>query len=116
MINLCLFVLLATVPFVEPLADRVSQAERNEFYDCEGRLVFVQWIFSDELGRIQAWRLEKDFIRQWHPPALIWLDEGRVRRVTAGSWVETANQVDREVSQREVFPKELRRGLRGERR
>lgn len=107
--------MICSVPFIEPLRDSVTVAERNEYFDLDGRQVFTQWIYSDH-DRIQAWRLEKDFIRQWHPPALIWLDEGRMRRVTAGSWAATMTQVDREVAERDAWPKEARRGLQGEKR
>ena len=103
---------LSTIPRALVLADCVDTADLNRVYDLDGGLVLTQWIFSDDEGRIMAWRLSKDEARNYRPPMLVWIDEGgRIRRLTAGSWVESFEQHDKEISQREVLPVTERRGL-----
>jgi hypothetical protein len=107
--------------------ERVDVIHRELFYDGEGRLVFVQIIFMEDVlwptGRLSpevvAWRLEKD-----HSPAVqrdirggfyvLWNDGGTTRRVSARSYVESHSQTDSELAAREWLPPDQRRGLKGE--
>jgi hypothetical protein len=106
---------LCHVPFAEPVRDRVDGIERNVMYDLDGRLVFQQLIFSDYDGaafRVVAWRLDKgEFLFTENPPAVIWVDENRLRHVTAKSWRATWTQHDPETEQRDFLPVAERRGL-----
>lgn len=96
-------------------------AETNYFYDLEGRLVFAQnvfWTWSDDAGdyHCQAWRLVKG---PQHMPqrddrggyVLLWMDGEVLREVRAGGATVSHTQIDIEPSDRERWPKEMRREL-----
>jgi hypothetical protein len=105
-----------------PQADHretIASIERNYFYDCEGRLVFDQYIFReqppDEGPHIIAWRFSKGNAVEWDHARGLWSltfdDEGTLRTVYARSYIETWTQHDRECDEREYWPQNQRRGL-----
>jgi len=105
-----------TIPGPTPvLRDRVDVIERNEFYDDDGRRVFQQAILWDSTShglQVVAWRLDHgEFTYLEHPPAVIWVEGGKVRHVSAGAWRRTFLQYDPELAAREQLPQERRRGL-----
>jgi hypothetical protein len=103
---------LCHVPFAEPVRDRVDVVELNRVYSEDGCPVLTQWIFRDSDGSIVAWKFDRDNSWQCHPPCLIWVDDGKkLRRITAGSWVETHEQYDKETAAMEWHPAAERRGL-----
>ncbi len=111
----------ATIPHEIVLREQVDCIERNNFFDDCGRKVFVQWIFLEEVPSgclsVVAWRLDKgEFSFTEHPPTLIWADGSTVRIVRAEYWRETFSQTDPELEDRERRPKDMRRGLIGEKR
>jgi hypothetical protein len=112
--------ILPTPPDV--LRDTCDLVELNHFYDEHGRLVFDQiifWDWSDRDARYQvrSWRLvktpdilpERDFARGGY--ACIWVDGEVTRSVRSAGYRETWTQVDPELAEREILPKEKRREL-----
>ncbi len=112
------WMLLAVIPMdAVVLREEVACVEKNRFYDDSGRLVFVQWIFYEEVPSgclsIVAWRLDKgEFSFQERPPVLTFSDADTMRQVRAAYWRESWTQTDPELEARERLPSERRRGLR----
>ncbi len=122
--NALALLLLSIVPREDvAIRETVDLAERNFFYDDQGRLVFEQLILSDwsdkhERFDVRAWRLIKVPtqvpVRDWDVGGyrLLWMDGERLRDVRIRSYVETWTMHDPELAAREILEKELRRGLR----
>lgn len=103
----------------EPATDHVDALELNSFYDESGRLVFDQVIFwhwhADGL-HVQAWRLVKepnqlparDRNGEWY---VLWFDGDRSRLVRSDSYLRTWTQTDRELDDRDWWPKCRRAGI-----
>lgn len=118
MITALLLTVCSILPHdADTLRDQVDVVELNRFYDDEGRHVFDQVIWYDwEIDRHQVtdWRLVKGHEApqamngRW---ASVWYDNDRLRIVEATSKRETWTQFDPELAEREVRPKEKRRGL-----
>lgn len=108
--------LLAILPIDLASVQTVDQCERNFFYDENGCHVFTQLIFSDwhpHCGefRIVDWRMVKE--QYTHPRGrIVMMDGERLRDIRCRSYVESWTQFDPELTEREVWPKEWRRGLR----
>lgn len=118
--------LLSIMPRDDALRDYVDLVEVAALYDDNGRLVFTQEIFWDwtptsvNSGRYSVvdWRLIKsdsqipvrDFVNDCY--RVSWLDGEHYRVVLAKHYRETWEQIDVEVLEREIMPKEKRRGLR----
>jgi hypothetical protein len=113
--------MLAALLLILPLSPiheaRVSVGERNEFYDCDGNPVFVQQIFwADDV--VSDWRMaakccepEWDWERrEW---SNTWVEDGKIFRVRDPVLKRSISiGLDPEVENREVLPKDMRRGLR----
>lgn len=107
---------MAIVPRDMAIRESFGHVEINKFYDENGHEVFTQCLFWDR--EIEAWRLVK------HPSqkpeydlssgvyTMTWVDGEKLREVTTRSMVESWTQYDREIVERERFPKEFRRELR----
>lgn len=93
MILALLLTVASTIPHAEPLRDDVATIERNTFCIDENP-ASVQYIFRDEEGEIIAWIMEKDTLRQWHPPLLLVERWGNTWVVTAGRWTESLSNYD----------------------
>ncbi len=119
---LAILLALSIVPAPEPLIrDAVSLTHVNHFYDPEGRHVFDQVIFWRwEASRyvVMEWRLLK---QPEHYPfrehstggyRTNWTDGERPRSVWSRDYREDWTQADPELADREVTPKEMRRGLK----
>lgn len=119
--NLALL-LLATIPYGEPIADSVSAIEHNVVYcDQSGNEVLRQFIYWDfyphlERSHVIAWRLAKDIPR----PVQVWpsreyeqlfFDGDVIRRIRARTFHDSHSMYDREVFEREDRSKESRREL-----
>lgn len=110
--------LLSIIPIEITIEDSVDVVERNQLFDLDGNHVFEQLIFRewcDETGRFEvvAWRLVKQPLT--HPKGcLLLLDDGKLRRVRYRSMCESWTQYDPEIVERQWWPKEQRRGLRGD--
>lgn len=105
--------LLAIVPLDLPLTSRVETCERNIIYDENGKETFRQiiiWEFNRATSReeVRCWWLLKD--NSFGPDMLRW--DGQVMRRIVADRVRTVHSgYDRELSDRELTPVELRRGL-----
>ena len=109
--------LLAILPMDGDLKrETVDCIELNRTYDECGQLVFTQWILWDWNGArhdVVAWRLDKpDMHFQERRLTLTWY-EGGWRQVKAKYWRETWEQFDPELAEREILPKQQRRGIFG---
>ncbi len=106
--------------------NNIDKVERNNFYDDEGRLVFVQFIFWEETPHwhsrpynVMAWRLDKGIPRpsymydtgSVYRYRMIWNDGGTTRDIRCKIFTETWTQEDVEILEREFLPKEHRKGL-----
>ena len=111
------------VPPSDVRADRVDAIELNHLFDEAGKHVLSQYLFLDWIPsagqfHVIAWRLAKrpgqrpvrDAAGGW---VVVWFDGGRLRRVRAGSFVESWTQYDVELEHRRILPKEQRRELPG---
>lgn len=122
--------LLAVIPHSDVVRDECDVLELNHFYTGEGKLVFSQWIFLawNELKSrhdVIEWAMAKgygeiaidaDKLRAMVVPAkggwrLRFSHACVQREITATSFREIHTQYDREVDEREILPKERRRGL-----
>jgi hypothetical protein len=108
---LLFFVVCAYEPNSVVAIDTYDYVETNHVYDADGKHVLSQWIYYDWSPRqrsflCQAFRVIRDRRR----PRLFY-DGPLLRRIRATSRRETWTQYDPELVNREVFPKELRRGL-----
>lgn len=114
---------LCLMPPDMPVEERVDAIELNHFYDERGKLVFEQAIFWAWRCRdcydheVVAWRLVKlpahrprysCWRNEWD---MIFHDGDTLRRVRTPFFYETWGQDDPELYQRELLPKERRRGL-----
>jgi hypothetical protein len=93
----------------------VERAERNHFYDSEGRQVFVQWLVWKWRPEIQqyavdGWRLERFPTNNKFGDVAVF--PGFL--VRAKQWDETWTQFDPELADRERWPEELRAQLPGD--
>jgi hypothetical protein len=125
-----LLILLGILPHEGAVYDTVDCMEINHFYDDAGRKVFEQVIFWDYditvtvKGEdyyldeaVRAWRLIKHPSQvPFHDHAAntwsaIWYDGDVLRHVSAKTVTETWTQYDRELSNRQLLPKEHRADL-----
>lgn len=109
------FLLLMIVPYSEVAHDHVSIIEHNHFYDEQGRHVFTQnifWRWNKYESRFDVidFRLVKNGERPVSK-TLIWMDGGTLRKVHANNVQESWTQVDPELENRLVLPKEKRQEL-----
>ena len=111
-----------TIPHDVVVRDRVDVIELNHFYDDCGRHVFDQvifWDFNWRLSRmeVRAWRMVKSKhqlprIDHGREDAFtLWNDGSVPREVRAPILRESWEQCDPELVNREMVPKERRRGL-----
>lgn len=102
--------------------DRVDLIEVNHFFDERGRLVFDQVIFYEWTAthgryQVRTWRLLKSPAQQpqrdWRRGdyVTVWHDGDLLRKVRTAAVRETWTQHDPELIDRELLPKECRRGL-----
>ena len=108
--------LLSILPRESVARDGVDVLERQEFFDGEGRLVFVQWI-GWQGYRVRFWRLDKgdkcltrDFANRAYE--LEWCEDGKHRQVWAKWFEESWEQYDKELEDRQYLPAEKRQPLR----
>ena len=109
---------LCTVPQSTVVRESVNILEHHWYYDENGRLVFEQLIGWNEQNNVDFWRLIKT---EGHKPArepdcgykTMFLDGDTMRAVYAPHARERWCQWDIELENREVYPKERRRELRG---
>lgn len=119
-----LWILLSLLPAGPgPLVDECDLVELNHYYDCTGRLVFDQVIWSDwspadSRWQVIAWRLTKDDLgltphRDSRCGAFVsrWWEVGVCREVRASCFRETWTQFDPELAERDALPQDRRRGL-----
>lgn len=121
----------ASVPLGEATTEHVDSIELNHFwpecsdesYPLTHKYAFSQYLFRSwnrdtSTHDIIAWKMKKDGIS---PPRYdhergVWVmtfnDGLKLRRITAGSFVETRSTFDPEIAERERLPVERRRGLR----
>ena len=101
---------VSIIPYSPIIEDRVATYELNHLYDGEGNRVFTQRIWWDDDGDVIAWRLVKrDAVRLrggW-----LFLDGDCLRKVRSVSEIETWEQFDRELAERERLPAHERKGL-----
>jgi len=121
-----LLLLLSINPPSDVVRESVDLIELNAYFDEYGRLVFVQDIFydwsdSERRYNVRAWRLvkhESQIPRRDHASGgyvVLWQDNDKTtREVRSKEFRETWLQYDPELAEREILPKDLRRGLRGE--
>ena len=115
--------LLLVEPITLATEERVDVIEHNRFYNPDNaKHVFDQVIFRDHhrscVDRIVDWRLVKnkshvpyrDFARGEY--VMRWWDNDKFRVVRSGVLTDTWTNYDPELEDREVFPRERRRGLR----
>ena len=106
------------VPQETVLRESVSITEVQHLYDEQGRLVFDQLVLWGEDDHVIYWRLIKcdaDIPRRdWQTGGYVttFIDGERVRSVQSLAFRERWEQWDVELADREVLPKEKRRGLR----
>ena len=118
---LLLVLMAATIPQEDGAVSReqVDLIERNNYYDCEGKPVFVQWILWDwDRGRhhVVAWRIDKpEFSFNERQLTLTWSDGGRLFQIRGRYWRETWEQHDPEVAERDILDRRYRRGIFGTR-
>ncbi len=109
----------------EPICETVDLLEVNNFYAEDGRPTFAQVIFYDwtqEDGRydVLSWRLlrkgEQYPQRDWSSGGwvTIFWDDTKLRKIKANAVRHTWTQYDPELLERDMLPKEMRRGLKGE--
>jgi hypothetical protein len=119
MLRLCVSLCLAWIG-PEPLVIRESfdQIEVNHFYDERGQHVLDQLIFRAWRGsalEIVDWRLLKNDAMQPRGRRVVWVEpcgeQLVLRDVRGKSVIETWTQLDPEVIERDLLPKEQRRGL-----
>ena len=115
-----LLLLFATIPLPGVAREQCDLIEVNHFYDEHGRLVFDQVIFWDWSAddcryNVRAWRLVKCSSqlpqRSGSGYDMTWQDGDLFRRVWSKQFSETWTQYDREICEREIFPKERRKEL-----
>ena len=108
-----------------PLVQRghVDVIEINRYYDGNGQLVFVQFIFWRQLTTtkhgladyVVAWRIfngsQPVISRRAGLALLTWVERGRLRQVFASSLIRSWTQVDPEVRNRRRLPVSRRPGL-----
>jgi len=115
---------LSLLPSDGTIHDRCDEIEINHYHGDDGRLIHTQVIFWDfdehaQRQRVAAWRLWKNPARtpvrnqhtgEWE---LLWHDAktNTMRRVTAASYRRTWTQYDREMENRDDFPRSGQRGL-----
>lgn len=116
--NAIVLFMLSIVPHSPVLRDSVEVLELNSFYDCEGKLVFVQLIGWEANGTVCFWRMVKG---DQHRPTRDWkngsyrvtfMDGDQTRTIAAPSFRESWTQVDVELENRAILPAEKRRELR----
>lgn len=117
-----LLTLFAAIPAPLPLVDHADEIEINHLHRTDGCHTFTQvifWEWDQSYGRHQiiAWRMmhdsadwpiDKSPCGKWR---VTWREGGVLRRVMAGRLKETRTLVDPEVAEREILPREFRRGL-----
>lgn len=99
--------------------DDCATLEVQHVYDSLGREILLQlivWEKSDSGQRVQTWRLWSGGLRPTRNFStgeyeLIWHDGETTRKLCAKKFVETHGQTDREIDDREVYPKDRRRPL-----
>lgn len=115
---LAAILLLATIPHEITVRESVDLIERNHFYNDEGREVFTQWIFWDwerDRHQVEGWRNNQpDFRFTERPPLLTWSQGTERRQVRSTYWRETWTQHDPELFDREIVPKDRRKGIGGQ--
>ncbi len=105
----------------------VDAIERNHYYDAQGQLTFVQWIFWHQVwhkGKWKevavAWRMVPKtcttIYRHKGGWRMVFWDQsgsesGDMRSVTTHSFFETWTQEDPEVANRKEFPAKDRPGI-----
>lgn len=115
-------VLLSILPQTGIARDRADVVEVNWFYDDTGRLVFTQmvwWLWNRDLARSEcmAWRLLRHPSQRpqldWRTGEYVsaWQDGDLFRVVRSTAFRETWTQVDVELIDRDVLPKERRQEL-----
>lgn len=98
------------------LRESLDVVERNIVHDADGCQFIDQLVFwrLDPRGwhEVQDWRWAKDYSMSYHPPRLLMTDNGRLRQIDVGSWVENHTQFDVEMADQELLPTDGRRKLR----
>ena len=109
---------LCIVPQSPVPCDRVSTLELNNFYDGEGKLIFIQLIGWTENDTVRFWRMAKgdQYIpkRDWGNGGycVTFADGDELRTVVSNSFRETWSQDDPELANRVILPAEKRKPLR----
>lgn len=108
--------LLGIVPLDMPVREQVGVIEVNHYYDDQAHHVFDQFIFRDfnpytNNFEIVDWRLKKPEHCGPDGCSVFFYDNGIMRRVDAGRVNESWTQIDPELNERSILPKEQRRGL-----
>lgn len=112
----------AEVPPPGVAYDAADVSEQNAFYDECGKLIFIQhvwWLWSNDFARHEclAWRMARHHsqrpARDWRNGGYVavWYDGDLLRVTRTGGFRESWTQVDVEVIDRQVLPKEQRREL-----
>ena len=106
-----ILLLLCLLPTPDALSDRCEEIEVHHFYDCDGRKIFVQFIFwewKNGYRVVKDWRLEKGQTPHRHGSGwrLTFMDGERLRIVDAPVKTESWGQEDRELLDRDRWPVE----------
>jgi len=113
-------IVLAVVPFQQPVTDRVELLEVNHFYDDHGRRLFTQligWTYNldEQRQEVVFWRILKhpsmSPVRHDSGVSVLWWDGTTLRRIHAHARRESFTQHDPEMTHRRVLPQGDRRGL-----
>lgn len=126
--------LLSVVPHDTTMRESFDVIEVNNFYSWKQRehengdidfvlepvftqLLFRRWQEHTGTHEIAAWRMAKDGMQPQFNHALgcwecRWIDSGVDRVIQARTCVESDCDIDKEVSERERFPREKRAELR----
>jgi hypothetical protein len=119
-------IVVSVLPRADVLRESVDLIEVNHFYNENGSHIFDQAIFwdwstSDERFHVRDWRTIKSPEQvpsrdhQWGGYSALWADGSVVRQIWSTNFRETWAQVgvdgDPELNEREILPKESRKGL-----
>lgn len=136
--NALLLLLLGIVPHEAVISERCDVIELNHFYDDCGKhvldqVIFWDWYPGDCRFHVRDWRMVKQLVSRPEPGVMphytgmnwrfrkdldrdCWVAYGRdgkeTREVRSGVMRESWEQYDPELAEREIIPKERRRGLK----
>jgi hypothetical protein len=116
MLTLAAWCLLATIPYEAATTDTFDVCHLQHVHDNEANHVFSQllwkrWNAYDNRYDIEAWRIVKPDAQNILDGEVLFHDGGVLRRVRHHRFVETFDQYDEELRQRELKDKDHRKEL-----